>query len=147
MFRFFRFIALASIYAALIGLNSGCHTPWASKRSALPVVNDSGGVLMREQSAYDLRDYDLQLRIFPDKKFIEGTATMEVSILASTSWLVLDLDTRLHVKCARISQQSEHEILVKVPHEQRGGKLWVFLGVPRSGRAFSSFNRIFWPSA
>lgn len=54
---------------------------------------ESGGPLSTEQSAFDVRHYDLKMSVDPDKKSIEGVLTMRAKIVAATDVIVLDLDT------------------------------------------------------
>jgi aminopeptidase N len=107
--------------------------PWseasrAKERESLPEVLDSGGPLMPEQAAYDVRQYDLNLRIDPKKHFIEGTVTVEVQTLKPLAWLVLDLDNRLEVTATRQWIPAPPGSNPPLPFEQRGGKLWIDLG-------------------
>lgn len=87
----------------------------------------SGGPLMKEQAAYDVRHYDLRLRVDPVKKHIAGTATVEVQLLDSVAWLVLDLDTCFRVKRVSISGLPEVGSTKATAFEHRGAKLWVSL--------------------
>ncbi len=108
-------------------LTGGCQTSSRSGSTDVAKVNDSGGILMREQAAYDVQHVDLNLRIDPDDKFIAGTATLEVEIGSPISWLVLDLDPRMDVARVRLDRSDAGGVLF----EQRGGKLWIFLGRER----------------
>ena len=55
----------------------------------------SGGVLLPEEAAYDVKAYDLALRVDPEEKTIDGTLTMDAELLAATEFVVMDLDPRL----------------------------------------------------
>lgn len=54
---------------------------------------ESGGVLMPEQAAFDVRHYDLDLNIDPDKQSIQGSLTLQAKVLMMLDTIVLDLDT------------------------------------------------------
>jgi aminopeptidase N len=86
---------------------------------------DSGGVLIPEQAGYDVRHGELDLQIFPERKSIAGTATLEVVALAELPWLVLDLDPRLTVSAVRVSTGAE--AAAQARFERRGPRLWIDL--------------------
>jgi len=123
--------ALAGLCVISAFLVSGCHTASRVQSTGVPEINDSGGALMKEQAAYDVRHVDLELAINPEKKFITGTATIELSINNSISWLVFDFDPRLHVVDVRTNRSADDSENARTSFEQRGGKLWIFLGHPR----------------
>ena len=52
---------------------------------------------MPEQAAYDVKSYDLNLRIDPDAQTIKGALTAHARILNPLDWFVLDLDPPLVV--------------------------------------------------
>lgn len=58
----------------------------------------SGGVLMPEQAAYDVKHYDLALRVNPQEKSIKGVLTVKARIVRAIDKFVLDLDTPLTVE-------------------------------------------------
>lgn len=60
-------------------------------------ANTSGGSLKPEQAAYDVTFYELDLRLFPDEKFVVGHQTVEARIVNPVSELVLDLDDSWNV--------------------------------------------------
>lgn len=53
----------------------------------------SGGPLSKEQAAYNVTFYQLDLEIFPDSKSISGSALCTASILEPLNTFVLDLDS------------------------------------------------------
>ncbi|MEM8909042.1 MAG: M1 family metallopeptidase [Bacteroidota bacterium] len=75
---------------------------------AQPAIYDSGGPLSPEQAAYDVSFYDLQLRVDPKAKHIEGTLTMDARIVHPTDQLVLNLDTLLSVYRIREETGANH---------------------------------------
>jgi aminopeptidase N len=106
----------------------------------------SGGPLLAEQASYDVRFYDLALRINPADSTIAGALTVYASVVQPLSRLVLDLDTVFTVSAiTRVGAQPE-----PLTFERRGGRLWITVptlqpgeriaarieygGRPRSGR-------------
>ena len=84
---------------------------------------DSGGPLMPEQAAYDVKSYDLALRVNPGDKSIKGTLTTEARIVHPTEWFVLDLDEPLTVESVYTPLgNGQNEPL---EFERRGGKIWI----------------------
>nr|MBA3784451.1 hypothetical protein [Acidobacteriota bacterium] len=52
----------------------------------------SGGVLMPEQAAYDVKSYDLAVRVNPQEQSIKGVLTAKALIVKPIDKFVLDLD-------------------------------------------------------
>lgn len=118
--------SFSSLVALLIGLLlAGCRT--TTLKPAHSATEDTGGPLMKEQAAYDVQHYDLNLRVDPKKKAISGTGTIEVKVIEPMSWLVLDLDPRLKVKRVRLANVTGVGSGKETSFEHRGSKLWVFL--------------------
>lgn len=114
--------------AALAFALSGCETTPKKPVAPKPTPSEeSGGVLIPEQAAYDVRSGDLDLRIFPEKKSIAGTATLTVRLVAPLEWLVFDLDPRLTVTQVRVAADAAPAGTV-LPFERRGPRLWIRLG-------------------
>jgi aminopeptidase N len=91
--------------------------------------SESGGVLMPEQAAYDVKSYDLALRVNPTEQSIAGALTVHALIVHPTAWLVLDLDMPLTVKeVAEVDSASRAHAL---QFERRGGKIWIALSTTR----------------
>lgn len=126
--RFFRGARVAAlvVLAATSWLSAGA----ADKKPAPPSESeDSGGVLIPEQAAYDVRDCELDLQVNPRRKSIAGTARIGVRVLLPLDWLVLDLDPRLAVK--RIALATGGSEAVPAAYERRGGRIWIKLGATR----------------
>ena len=87
-----------------------------------PPLNDTGGVLLPEQAAYDVTQYSLDVELFPDERRIEGICVVSATALAPLSVLVLDLDTALEVRGARADGMPPLEV------ERDGGRVRVVLG-------------------
>lgn len=84
---------------------------------------DSGGPLMPEQAAYDVKSYDLGLRVNPSEQSIAGELTVNALIVHPTNWLVLDLDTPLKVLAVLNVEQAKNPRPLEF--ERRGGKIWI----------------------
>ncbi len=67
--------------------------------------NASGGPLRSEQAAFDVTYYDLDLRIDPAGRAIDGTLTMTAGVVVPTAHLLLDLDAPLAVHAVRVEQE------------------------------------------
>ena len=59
--------------------------------------SSSGGPLMPEQAAYDVKSYDLNLKIDPEAQTIKGALTVQARLLNALDWFVMDLDPPLVV--------------------------------------------------
>jgi len=101
-------------------------TPPRAQRELGVRGSSSGGPLMPEQAAYDVKSYDLDLRIDPETQTIKGALTAYVLVVAPLDWFVLDLDPPLVVDSVNLvnaagkSQQS-------LKYQRREGKLWIEL--------------------
>lgn len=87
----------------------------------VPTILDSGGPLSTEQASFDVRFYDLALRVDPSTKRIAGRLAATVDIVMPTDVLVLDLDTTFAVQRATVGA-------TEAPVRRRGGQLWIDLG-------------------
>jgi aminopeptidase N len=84
----------------------------------------SGGPLMPEQAAYDVKSYDLDLRIDPNEQSIKGVLTTHAFVVHPISWFVLDLDTHLTVDSVTLTN-SVGKTRQPLKFERREGKLWI----------------------
>ncbi|MCG6947381.1 MAG: M1 family metallopeptidase [Acidobacteria bacterium] len=80
-------ILLVAILALLIG------TGWYVKHQML----DSGGKLLPSMAAYDVRHYDLAVRVEPNERRISGVNTISVVVLEPIGTFEINLDGRLKV--------------------------------------------------
>src|SRR5210317_1961183 len=91
--RWLKFVMLAVglllvvVFAVLVGLG------WYVKKQML----DSGGKLPASMAAYDVRHYDLAVRVDPDTRSIEGRSTATVEVVSPLSSFEINLDGRLQV--------------------------------------------------
>jgi aminopeptidase N len=83
---------------------------------------NSGGVLMAEQAAYDVKHYDLNLRVDPNEQLIKGVLTVNALIVKPIDKFVLDLDTPLTVGSVALVRGKKEEPL---KFERREGKIWI----------------------
>lgn len=93
-------------------------------RSATAQRNVSGGALLAEQACFDVRHYELRLRVDPAAQSIEGTLTMRATMLADAPRLVLDLDAALQVRSAELDGAA-------VPFVHEKGRIWLSPTSPR----------------
>ena len=84
---------------------------------------ESGGPLMPEQAAYDVKAYDLALTVNPAEQSIKGTLTATALIVSPTEWFVLDLDTPLAVESVKMIEGNGKSMPLEF--ERRGGKIWI----------------------
>jgi aminopeptidase N len=91
---------------------------------AQTAIYDSGGRLIPEQAAYDVRFYDLALRVSPADSSIAGTLTVVADVVQPMERLVLDLDTLLQVAGVAGTEEGDERDL---RFERRGGRLWIEL--------------------
>ena len=87
-------------------------------------LRSSGGPLMPEQAAYEVKSYDLDLRIDTNEKSIKGALTAHALIVHPTSWFVLDLDPPLKVDSVNLVNQAG-KTSEQLKFDRRGGKLWI----------------------
>ncbi len=86
-------------------------------------AQDSGGVLLPEQAAYDVFFYDLALTIQPGAQAIAGTLTAHAAVQDSLRRFVLDLDSRLDVDSVQSSGR-------RLAFAHRDDRLWIDLRHP-----------------
>ncbi|CAN5866776.1 M1 family metallopeptidase [soil metagenome] len=84
---------------------------------------DSGGPLMPEQAAYDIKSYDLDLSINPAEQSIKGVLTAHALIVHPTAWFVLDLDPPLTVDSVGLVNATVNPQALSF--ERRAGQLWI----------------------
>jgi aminopeptidase N len=125
------------------------------------IPESSGGPLLTEQAAYDVRHYDLALRIHPADSAIAGVVTMQAHVVQPLEHLVLHLDTLLAVDGITLLEGgADREAEVAANFERRAGEVWIDLhrtrqpgedlrvrlsygGRPRSGPE-GSFGQFIW---
>lgn len=88
-------------------------------------IYDSGGPLMPEQAAYDVRFYDLSLTVNPLDSSIDGSVQIDADIVNPISQFVLDLDTLLTIHKI-VELNSDGNKIPRAFHREIG-KVWVDL--------------------
>lgn len=81
---------------------------------------DTGGVVPYEQAAYDVKKYDISLKVNPAEKSISGVTIVTANIVQPINVFVLDLDTPLNVSDVSMGE-------TKLRFERKGGKIWSYL--------------------
>lgn len=85
----------------------------------------SGGVLMPEQAAYDVKHYDLKLRPNIEEQSIKGVLTVKALIVKSLDKFVLDLDTPFEVDSVMLLTNDTRPLPLKF--ERRPTQIWIAL--------------------
>ncbi len=65
---------------------------------AQELIYESGGDLIREQAAFNVYHYELDLRVNPQDSTIAGTVVVRADIVQPTDVIVLDLDPRFEIE-------------------------------------------------
>jgi aminopeptidase N len=92
---------------------------------------ESGGVLMPEQAAYDVKHYDLALSVKPAEQSIKGALTARALIVKPLDKFVLDLDAPLTVEAVTLISRQKP---LPLAFERKGGKIWItFPNVKKAG--------------
>lgn len=94
---------------------------------------DSGGVLMSEQAAYDVKSYDLSVRPNIEDQSIKGTVIVKALIIKPIDKFVLDLDYPFTVESAALTFPLKDKADVPLKFERREGKIWI--GFPKMRKA------------
>jgi aminopeptidase N len=95
----------------------------------------SGGVLMPEQAAYDIKSYDLELRPNIEEQSIKGVLTATAKIINPIDKFVLDLDTPFTVEAVSLVNGAKQQPLT---FERREGKIWI--AFPKTQKAGETVN-------
>jgi len=118
-------VALGLVVAFALGALVALALPWARGVWRRSQILDSGGPLIAEQAAYDVRRYELEIRLEPRRRAIAGAATITAAALAPLDELWLDLDRRLHVSSVAVDGRA-------TTYRHRHGRLVVALAPPWS---------------
>jgi aminopeptidase N len=84
----------------------------------------SGGALLPEQAAFDVKSYDLALNIDPAERSIRGSLKVQAMVLQPLEKFVLDLDPALKVESVTLTSSAE-PLLLKFEHKD--GRIWAAL--------------------
>ncbi|MCK5573785.1 MAG: M1 family metallopeptidase, partial [Bacteroidetes bacterium] len=107
----------------------------ACNTSARTDIYDSGGPLMPEQAAYDVRFYDLTMSVHPSDSSINGSVLIRADVVQPMDMFVVDLDTLLTIsKVTEIVDQRE----LARSFERDMGKIWISLrGTRQAGESIT----------
>ncbi|MEP6923044.1 MAG: M1 family metallopeptidase [Pyrinomonadaceae bacterium] len=86
---------------------------------------DSGGVLMPEQAAYDVKSYDLDVRPNIQEQSIKGVLTVKALIVKPIEKFVLDLDMPFTIESVALLFPNKHKKDRPLKFERREGKIWI----------------------
>ncbi len=100
--------------SAVLGLAA---LPAQDEPGAVP-GNVSGGPLIAEQACFDVRHYDLTLKVDPAQRTIGGTLRMRAVPTASCARIALDLDVALTASAIRVDG-------APAAFEHTAGRLWI----------------------
>ncbi len=103
---------------------SGIFLPVYAQRDLGARPTGSGGPLLPEQTAYDVKSYDLDLRVNIDEQSIKGVLTAHARIVHPVNWFVLDLDAPLKVD-AVASVDATGNKQQPLDFERRENRLWI----------------------
>ncbi|HEX8566361.1 MAG TPA: M1 family metallopeptidase [Pyrinomonadaceae bacterium] len=95
----------------------------------------SGGVLMPEQAAYDIKSYDLELRSNIEEQSIKGVLTATAKIVNPIDKFVLDLDAPFTVESVSLVNGAKQQTLT---FERREGQIWI--AFPKTQKAGETVN-------
>jgi aminopeptidase N len=109
--------------------------PIAAQRDLGVRPTSSGGVLMPEQAAYDIKSYDLELRPNIEEQSIKGVLTATAKIVNPIDKFVLDLDTPFTVESVSLVKGAKQQPLT---FERREGKIWI--AFPKTQKAGETVN-------
>jgi len=109
---------------AIVLLCTGCGTA-----PAQDVPRDSGGPLLPEQAAYDVTFYDLNLRVQPDARRVDGAVTVHATATAPLGQFVLNLDRLLQVRTVTQQDTGGRRAL---RFERRADSNQVWIDLPRT---------------
>lgn len=87
----------------------------------------SGGTVLAEQAAYDVIQYDIEMEIFPDRKYIKAVNTITALVTDELHDFVFDLDPVLKVKNVFLEKETANVPLNAILQKE---KYWCRL--PRS---------------
>ncbi|MGI9035159.1 MAG: M1 family metallopeptidase [Pyrinomonadaceae bacterium] len=94
----------------------------AAQRDLGARPTDSGGVLMPEQAAYDVKSYDLAVKVDVPDESIKGVLTAKALIVKPLDKFVLDLDYPFTVESVALVNGNKETSL---KFERREGRIWM----------------------
>lgn len=107
---------LAKVSLILIVLTTGVF----AQRDLGSRPTETGGVLMFEQAAFDVQNYDITLNVDPKATSISGTTIMTAKTVIPTNVIVLDLD--LPYTISKLTDGAGHDL----KYQRKEGKVWIW---------------------
>lgn len=107
---------LAKVSLILIVLTTGVF----AQRDLGSRPTETGGVLMFEQAAFDVQNYDITLNVDQKTKSISGTTIMTAKTVIPTNVIVLDLD--LPYTISKLTDGAGHSL----KYQRKEGKIWIW---------------------
>ena len=104
-------------------------------------TNDSGGVLNSSQARFDMQHLELELKILPASKSIEGSALLDVLVVEPLEEILLDLDSLLIVSKVQLSVKGTGSIPSRFLHVD--GKLHVYPSLLLPSQSLVSVNVVY----
>lgn len=92
---------------------------------------DSGGVLMPEQAAYDVKHYDLAVTPNIEDQSIKGVLKVKALIVKPIDKFVLDLDYPFTVESVGLGSVKDDKKDTPLKFERREGKIWIDFGTTK----------------
>ena len=99
--RWLKILTLISGTIVLLIVTAVLGLAWYVKNQML----DSGGKLLPEQAAYDVRHYDLSFDIHPETQSLSGVAGITIETTARIDEFVVHLDNRLEVQTVSLEDR------------------------------------------
>ncbi len=112
------------IFGSIFLLSLLCLTISAQREMAARPTQ-SGGVLMAEQAAFDVKHYDLALSVNHQEQSIKGVLTVKAEIVKPTNLLVLDLDAPFTVESVAMTFPLKDKANQPLKFERRENKIWI----------------------
>ena len=109
---------ISSLFLLVLSVNISAQRGFTEKATG------SGGVLMPEQAAFDVRSYDLYVKVNVEEKSIEGSLGIVVKALKPLNKIVLDLDQAFTV--TRVTWDKAN-----LNFRRTDKQIWIDLAVPR----------------
>ena len=103
------------------------------KSDTTAYFRDSGGVPNTEQLKYDVKFYNLDLKVEPEEKRISGSSEMTASVLETLDKIILDLDPLLSIDTIWFNgsvlndlkwAHKDGEIIIHSDHELEKGQIF-----------------------
>jgi hypothetical protein len=117
-----KFLFSVLVFALLIVVN-----PVFAQRDLGARPTGSGGVLMSEQAAYDVKSYDLAVRVNPQEQSIKGVLTVTALIVKPINKFVLDLDIPFTIESVDLVFPLSDKANEPLKFERREGRIWISL--------------------